>query len=178
MFAECDFLNRRALWHLIFSGVLERHPGLELAFTEQRAGWVLPTLRDLDSIFDTPNSGIRATLPSRPSEYFARQCWVGASFMSQAECAERHGIGVDRIMWGTWPHTTASLRKTFDGVPTAELRAMLGGNAVRCYRLDGAQLRALAERVGPSVAAVRVPVDGVPPGGEVPWAFRNGTAWA
>jgi predicted TIM-barrel fold metal-dependent hydrolase len=186
MFAECDFLNRRALWHLIFAGVLERHPGLELVFTEQRAGWVLPTLRDLDSIFDTPNSGIRATLPARPSEYFARQCWVGASFMSHAECAERHAIGVDRIMWGsdyphvegTWPHTTASLRKTFDGVPTTELRAMLGENAVRCYHLDGPQLRAVADRIGPPIDDLRVPFDGIPAGGEVTWAFREGTAWA
>jgi predicted TIM-barrel fold metal-dependent hydrolase len=185
MFAECDFLNRRALWHLIFSGAFERHPGLELVFTEQRAGWVVPTLRELDSIFDTPNSGIRASLPARPSEYFARQCWVGASFMSRAECDQRHLIGVDRIMWGsdyphvegTWPHTTASLRKTFDGVPSDEVRLMLGENAVRCYHLDEGQLRAVAERIGPSVGELRVPFDGVPRGGEVSWAFRHGTAW-
>ena len=40
-----------------------------------------------------------------PSEYWARQCHVGSSFMRPAEAAMRHAVGVDRIMWGSdYPH--------------------------------------------------------------------------
>ena len=60
-----------------------------------------------------------------PSEYFARQCHIGASFLPPRDCARRQEIGVDRIMWGSdYPHVEGShpytrehLRLTFAGVP-------------------------------------------------------------
>ena len=69
-----------------------------------------------------------------PSEYFARQCHVGASFMRPAEVPLRHQVGLDRIMWGTdYPHKEASyavlraeaLRHAFAGVPARRGGAML-----------------------------------------------------
>jgi len=95
----------------------------------------------------------------KPSEYWARQCSVGASFMSREECELRHGIGIANILWGsdfphdegTWPDTHAALRTTFVGVPEGELRAMLGENAMRIYGFAPALLAPHAERVGPSV---------------------------
>ena len=32
---EVTWWAHRTLWHLIFAGVLERHPGLQVVFTEQ-----------------------------------------------------------------------------------------------------------------------------------------------
>ncbi len=59
----------------------------------------------------------------KPSEYFARNVWVGASFLRSSESALRPGFGADRIMWGddyphsegTWPFSREALRVAFAG---------------------------------------------------------------
>jgi len=162
-FTEVCWFAHRLFWHLLWSGVLERHPRLQLVFTEQFADWIPGLLKRLDMQYAGTVSA--ATLPSglsrSPSEYWARQCHVGASFMTPDECGLRHAIGVPTILWGsdfpheegTWPNTAASLHATFDGVPEPELRAMLGGNAIRLYGFDEAALDRHAARIGPSVAS-------------------------
>ena len=101
------------------------------------------------------------TLRRKPSEYWARQCWVGATgaASTRADFELRHAIGVDKMMWGsdyphpegTWPHTGEQLRETFSGVPEDQLRPLLGENAARVYNFDVPRLKAVAERVGPAV---------------------------
>ncbi|MGO9352136.1 MAG: amidohydrolase family protein, partial [Mycobacterium sp.] len=96
--------------------------------------------------------------------------YVGASFMRPVECAERHRIGVDRIMWGsdyphlegTAPYTREALRHTFSGVPTAEVTAMVGANAAAVYGFDLDALAPLVNRIGPTVAEVDEPLAAVP----------------
>lgn len=162
-FTEVVWFAHRIFWMLLWSGALERHPRLRVVLTEQFADWVPDMLRRLDAQYEGTVSSITLTegLSMKPSDYWARQCSVGASFMTRLECERRHEIGVGNILWGsdfphdegTWPDTHASLHATFDGVPESELRAMLGENAIRTYGLDAAALRPHAERVGPSVAS-------------------------
>jgi hypothetical protein len=58
---------------------------------------------------------------------------------------------------------------------------MLGENAARCYHIDIAALKPIADRVGPTETQLRVPVDKLPthdPGRFIPsWAFREHGAW-
>ncbi len=69
-------------------------------------------------------------------------------------------------MWGTdYPHKEAStpytleaLRAAFAGVPHDETAMMLGGNAARVYGFDLDALRPIADRIGPRVADVDVPL--------------------
>ena len=191
VFAEVDWLSHRGLSHLIFSGVFERHKQLHLALTEQRTHWVHPLLAEFDSIQAHAKRIGRDTLLKKPSDYFRRNCFVGASFLSQPECAARGEIGAHCYMWGadyphlegTWPYTDQALRYAFGrGVPSGEIRAMLAGNAARCYYLDLDALKPIADRIGPTEAALRVPIDVLP--GEAPgeppvrsWAFRRHGAW-
>ena len=57
----------------------------------------------------------------RPSEYFDRNCFIGASNTRRRELARRYEIGVGNIMWGndfphpegTWPHTREWLSQAF-----------------------------------------------------------------
>ena len=48
---EVTWWAHRSLWHLIFAGVLERHPDLQFVFTEQGTAWIPETLGTLDFFF-------------------------------------------------------------------------------------------------------------------------------
>jgi predicted TIM-barrel fold metal-dependent hydrolase len=179
---ETSWWAHRILWHLILNGTLERHPGLTLVLTEQGSGWVPAVLDSLDvtaaryaragsaiARFAGPSAG---ALPHRPSEYWQRQCYVGASFMRRAEVAQRDGIGLDRIMWGidyphyegTYPYTREALRFSFHDIPPAQLHPILGRTAAQVYGFDLDALAPLVERIGPTEEEVATPLESVPAG--------------
>jgi predicted TIM-barrel fold metal-dependent hydrolase len=182
---EVTWWAHRALWHLIFSGVLERHPRLQLVFTEQGTAWIPETLAQLDYFSGRMKAavgsqerewglGIVGGLSLTPTEYWARQCHVGCSFLRPAEGELRYRVGLDRMMWGSdYPHSEASFpftrehfRLTFGQMDPAEVQQIVGGNAASLYGFDLSRLTPIAARVGPSVvdtqrplAAADVPAD-------------------
>jgi predicted TIM-barrel fold metal-dependent hydrolase len=184
---EVTWWAHRALWHLIFAGVLERHPDLQLVFTEQGTAWLPEQLATLDHYFTRMSrasgqvgsqeqiwgADVMSRLSLKPSEYWARQCHVGASFIRRQEVGLRHAVGVDKIMWGSdfphregcWPYSREHLRVAFAGVDAAEVRAMVGGNAARLYGFDLDALAPIAAEVGPPVDEVARPLaaDEIPP---------------
>jgi predicted TIM-barrel fold metal-dependent hydrolase len=111
----------------------------------------------MDEIWKSKWMGFtRQQLPLPPSEYWKRQCFVGASSMTPKEARLRERIGLPNLMWGadfphvegTWPHSRAWLSRALLEVPEAERRAILGGNAARAYRVDPQSLAADVARVG------------------------------
>jgi predicted TIM-barrel fold metal-dependent hydrolase len=174
---EVTWWAHRALWHLIFGGALERHPDLQFVFTEQGTAWIPETLGTLDYFYDRMRNSVGSQehewgfpvvehLSLAPSQYWARQCHVGSSFMRPAEAVLRHSVGVDRIMWGSdYPHKEASfpfsrqaLRLSFAGIDPAEVQAMVGANAARLYRFDPERLAPVAARIGPTRAEIAQPI--------------------
>ncbi len=174
---ETTWFSHRALVHLMVSGVMERHPSLRFVFTEQGTAWIPEELMRLDYFFHRMataegsqeyvwGKSVMDKLSMKPSEYWARQCYVGASFIRPAEVPLRHAVGLDRVMWGsdyphkegTEPYTIEALRASFAGVPHDETAMLLGGNAARVYGFDRALLDPIAARVGPLVADVDVPL--------------------
>jgi hypothetical protein len=107
-----------------------------------------------------------AQLSLKPSEYWARQCQVGSSFIRRHEVAMREQVGVDRIMWGSdfphlegcWPYSRTHLRMSFAGVPEDEVRRMVGANAADVYGFDWQLLERLADQHGPTPAEVDDPL--------------------
>ncbi len=186
--AETTFFSRRALTHLILGGVFERFPGVRFVVTEQGASWIPPLLAQLDGFHAQMKTGrigeLKYTpeqvLPLAPSDYFARNCWVGASFPSPVEAASRHGIGVDRFMWGsdyphhesTYPHTREGLRRSFARTDPSELQQVLAGNAAKVYGFDLEALAPIAARVGPRLDELATPLDAIPSGATSPAFFR------
>jgi predicted TIM-barrel fold metal-dependent hydrolase len=79
--------------------------------------------------------------------------------MPRREALKRHEIGLRNIMWGSdyphpegsWPRTREQMVETFHGLPEAEVAAMLGGNAARCYGFDVEKLAPIVARVGPEM---------------------------
>jgi predicted TIM-barrel fold metal-dependent hydrolase len=181
---EVTWWAHRTLWHLLFAGVFERHPDLQVVFTEQGTAWLAERLPTLDyyhgrmsGASDLASDGalsqeeifgreVMARLSLRPSEYFARQCHVGASFIRPHEVALRGAVGVDKIMWGSdfphregcWPWSGDHLRLAFADVDPIEVQAMVGGNAAALYGFDMEALAPVAARVGPAVDEVAVPL--------------------
>jgi predicted TIM-barrel fold metal-dependent hydrolase len=156
---EITWFAHRAFWLLAWSGVFERHPSLRLVMTEQGATWIPDTLAQMDRTYEMPMfRHLRRQLPLAPSEYFARQGYVGASFLGPDEAAARHAIGVSKLMWGsdyphiegTWPHTETKLKESFADVPSAEVVQIVGENAIDVYGFDRSMLTELAGRIGPA----------------------------
>ncbi len=176
LLVELPWFAHRPVWHLIFSGVLERHPALRVVLTEQGVAWLERGLETLDWFYR------RMTLPDAaealffgavakgmsltPSEYFARNFWIGASFLRPSESPMRHLLGVERVMWGadyphsegSWPHTTEALRAAFGGVPEEETRVMVETAAADFFGFDLDALRPIGDRVGPLVDEVARPL--------------------
>jgi predicted TIM-barrel fold metal-dependent hydrolase len=149
---------RRPMWQFMAGGVFDRHPGLRLALTEIRADWVPATLELLEIRFAEQHPPCEKT----PRQYYAEHCLVIPSSPHRSEVEMRHEIGVEQFAFGqdfphwesTWPNTLDWLRHAFHDVDESELRAILGGNAIRFYSLPEAKLTAVAARVGPNVSDV------------------------
>ena len=106
---EVAWWSQRALRHLMFSGVFERHPELRFVNTETGTAWVPDTLGKLDSFYhrmkyskhgsESVFGGMAVEKMSlKPSEYWQRQCYVGASFLRPVEAPLCREIGIDNIM--------------------------------------------------------------------------------
>jgi len=173
---ESGFFANRALWHLVMSGVFERFPGLKFVMTEQGASWLPPALTRMDDIHNSMVSGrigevaANAVLPHKPSDYFKRNCFLGASFPSPSEAATFHDIGIDKVMWGSdYPHNEAcsplsreALRRSFEGWSEDEMRMILSENQAAVYGFDLDKLQVIAASIGPTVDELAIPLDVVP----------------
>lgn len=177
MLVELPWFSHRPIWHLILGGVLERHPKLRIALTEQGVAWLPHGIATLDWFYGRMTTtqsaeskffgAVTSSLSMAPSDYFRRNFWIGASFLRPSESPEIDGLGVDRIMWGadyphsegSYPYSKEALRAAFAGRPEADVRAMVEDNAAAFYGFDLDALRPVGERIGPMVADVRRPLD-------------------
>jgi predicted TIM-barrel fold metal-dependent hydrolase len=164
---EVFVFTRRPLWFLILGGVFDRHPGLRVVVAENGVQWLPSLVRDLEQFFDTHGGApVRSSLKCRPAEYVERHVHLAGSLMKRYEAEMRDEIGVSRLMWGAdYPHLEGAvpvhrevLGHVFGGLPEADLRAMLGENAMALWDFDEPVLREAAARVGPTVADLATPV--------------------
>ena len=170
---EVSWWSHRALWHLMFSGVFERHPDLQWVNTETGTTWVPDTLEKLDSFYERMKystygseaifGGVAvAEMSLRPSEYWQRQCHVGASFLRPTDIEAVRQIGIGKVMWGSdyphiegsHPHTDEHLRLTFGEMTTDEATSLLTTNVAALYKFDVEKLRPLADQHCPTKAHV------------------------
>jgi len=158
---EVPLRAHRPFWMLIWSGVFERHPGMKFVMTEQGSTWIPPALAKMDYHYNLPMfRHLRRILPLQPSDYFKRQCYVGASFLRPSDSEMRYQIGVDKLMWGsdyphmegTWPHTEQSLKDSLGHVPEEEVAKIIGLTAAQVYNFNTEALMPIAKNIGPKVA--------------------------
>jgi uncharacterized protein len=129
-----------ALTTMVAYGVLERHPSLKVAFLECGAAWIVPYLHRLDEHLTT--FGFDAgRLSLRPSEYFARQCFVSAEDVEPGLSLALRTYPQSIVFAsdyphadGTFPGSTADLLGT-DELTPQEVRAVMVANAERLYAI-------------------------------------------
>jgi predicted TIM-barrel fold metal-dependent hydrolase len=139
------YLNNAAcLSNMIFSGVLERHPHLQIVSVESGVGWIPFLMQALDHQVNETAPGAMDFLSMPPSEYFKRQIhgcfWFETDGIRQAIDV----LGEDHILFETdYPHPTCTYPNGLDLAARALAdcsasvrRKLMGGNAARLYHLD------------------------------------------
>ena len=140
-----------SLGWLVFSGVFQRHPELQIVMTEGYAGWLGFAMQFFDHHFHDSRflrpiavPGFeRPELDELPSTYLKRQ--AHATFMwDPLAIRERAFTGVDCLLWandyphpeGSFPYSQEWIDKQFDGVPEADIDAITRGNAAKLFGID------------------------------------------
>ncbi len=139
------YLNNGAcLANMIFSGVLERYPTLQIVSVESGVGWFPFFMQALDHQANELPPGTLDYLSLPPSGYFKRQIhacfWFETTGIGQAIDA----LGADNILFETdYPHPTCTYPNGLDLAAEALAdfsdpvrRKLMGGNAARLYHLE------------------------------------------
>ncbi|MEV0277832.1 amidohydrolase family protein [Streptomyces sp. NPDC050610] len=140
---------QHTLTDLIFSGVLQRFPGLHIVLAENDIGWVAYHLLHADRIHDKLGPALRSDLALAPSDYFRRQ--VHATFTDdEVGVLALRRLGAGNFLWGSdyphyessWPHSREVLDRCLADVGAADRERVTAGNCARLYRFDLAALAA------------------------------------
>jgi predicted TIM-barrel fold metal-dependent hydrolase len=128
---------------LVEGGVLERHPGVRVAFLEAGCGWLPYWLWRLDEEHEQLGWEVKRNVRLAPSEYFRRQCFVGCEPGEPYLPRVIDLIGEDNLLFGSdYPHidhTPAALEellRTNAGVGPGVMRKILWDNPRRFYGID------------------------------------------
>jgi uncharacterized protein len=136
--------NARSVVNIICSGMLERHPGLQVVSVESGAGWIPFVLEALtyEMAENAPADFERLSLT--PLEYFQRQVYATTWFERADLVSLVNRLGEDRIMFETdFPHPTclypdplANAAANLAELSPVAREKILSGNARRLYKLD------------------------------------------
>jgi predicted TIM-barrel fold metal-dependent hydrolase len=127
---------------LIYSGLFDRFPALQMVAVECGVGWVPHFLEHMDDHYWRNRTWTKASLEMLPSEYFRRN-WKMTFIREPFAMAVRHWIGVDNLMFSTdyphhrhdWPYSRRIVEESMGGVPASERQRMVCDNAKELYRL-------------------------------------------
>jgi uncharacterized protein len=127
-----------AMMQLICGGVLEKYPGLKVAFMESGCGWLPYWLHRLDE----HHEALPAFLPAvkmAPSDYFKRQCWIATEGEEADMASVLRYVGDDRVVWASdYPHFDYKLPGALDwckrsGLSEPVLEKILWKNPAALY---------------------------------------------
>ena len=128
---------------MIFTGVFERFPELQVCWIETGVGWIPHFLECLDDRWWRNRVWGDLPLTEPPSFYWYRN--NSASFITDHTGVElRNRVGVDNMMWSSdyphhgndWPYSRRTIDEMMGGVSEAERARIVGGNATRIWGLE------------------------------------------
>lgn len=134
--------NSRSMVNLIFSGLLDRFPGMKFVSVESGIGWI-PFVLEACEYQMSENMVNRGGLKLSPREYFQRNIFASYWFEKRRTQQDIEAVGADNIMFETdFPHPTClypgvkeHIQSSLGGLTPAVQRKVLYENAVRVYQL-------------------------------------------
>ncbi|HEY7067765.1 MAG TPA: amidohydrolase family protein [Chloroflexota bacterium] len=132
-----------ALFDVIFSGVLERFPTLQVVSVENEYGWLAAFLKRMDRTFDRFRRDEPISLSMRPSEYYQRQIWA-TFFNDPVGPVTLPFLGDDHLMWSsdyphqnsTWPNSRAIIERDLADLPAEQRQKLVRDNVARLYGMQ------------------------------------------
>ncbi|MBI2766685.1 MAG: amidohydrolase family protein [Chloroflexi bacterium] len=133
---------RRLFGLMVFSGILERHPGLKVVFTEGGCHWVPAALFDADRIYRDFESEVNPKLANPPSYYWWKNCY--ATFQEDPVGLKLlDDTGPHKVLWASdYPHpestlgyTARTIRDIFAATTVQNAKKIVGGTAVEIWDL-------------------------------------------
>jgi predicted TIM-barrel fold metal-dependent hydrolase len=132
-----------AITQMLFGGVFERFPELQMCWIETGVGWLPHMLDSIDDRYWRNRSWGQLSITEPPSYYWHRN--NAATFITdRSGIALRHAVGVDNMMWSSdyphhgndWPYSRKVIDETMGHIPADERARIVGANATRIWHLD------------------------------------------
>ncbi len=128
---------------MVFSGALERHPGMTLVLAEAGVGWLPYFLDRMDLEWTMLRDKLDYAPAIAPSELFRRQ--VIATFEEEELAYEFiPRLGADSCMWAsdfphtdsTFPESRRAIEETLGSLPAEDRRKITALNCARLYGFE------------------------------------------
>jgi predicted TIM-barrel fold metal-dependent hydrolase len=125
---------------MIFSGMFDRFPKLNVFFAEVDCGWVPYVKEQIDNNYNRLEPVQRFGLKQLPTAYIEQHFHFG--YMTDTfGIKNRVHIGAERILWSSdyphisadWPYSWRTIQASLSGVEPAERDLILHGNAQRLF---------------------------------------------
>ena len=125
---------------MIFSGLFDRFPELNVVFAEVDFGWVPYVKEQIDNNYQRLDAVSQFGLQSLPSEYIDRHFHYG--YMTDAfGLRSLDFVNAERVLWSNdyphisadWPYSWRTIQASMSGVRPADKALILAGNAQRLY---------------------------------------------
>ncbi len=129
---------------MVFSGMFDRFPDLDVVFAEVDFGWVPYVREQMDNNYHRLEPVSRFGLSQTPGEYIERHFHFG--YMTDTFGLRNLGfVGAERVLWSSdYPHISAdypyswrTIQASMAGLSAADRAAILHGNAQRLYGFGG-----------------------------------------
>ena len=125
---------------MIFAGVFDRFPALDVVFAEVDCGWVPYFKEQIDNNYQRLDA-VSDFTHRRPAERVHRAHFHFTFMTDTFGVRNRHDVGVERMLWSSdyphisadWPYSWRTIQASMSGVPPEERELILAGNAVRLY---------------------------------------------
>ena len=135
-----------SLLDYVFSGTLDKYPGLTLAYSEGQVGWMPYIFERADKLWEErDDNNFGSWLPNPPSSYIPGRVY-GCIFDDATGLRNRDVIGMDQICFETdYPHADSTFPESKEvltkicqqaGLDDDEIYKLTRGNAIRAFGLE------------------------------------------
>ena len=128
---------------MVFSGLFDRFPDLQVFFAEVDFGWVPYVKEQIDNNYNRLEPTQKFGLKMPPRDYVERHFHFG--YMTDTFGLRNYGhVGAERILWSSdyphisadWPYSWRTTQASMSGLPPEDRDMILAGNAVRLFGFD------------------------------------------